>query len=175
MKRWGSAITTDTGLQIEDVEVGKGSIPGPKDFVSVHYDGFLPNGKVFDSSQPKDPKDDKRSSMQQGKPLQFQMGRGSVIAGWEEGVVGMRVGGKRKLVIPADLAYGQDGTPDGKIKPGQTLKFDVELVSIDGNMSMTGALGNSFLIALGIIATNGIFLAITGHELREYLNAAING
>jgi len=175
MRRWGSTIKTDSGLEYEDVLVGDGSKPGANDFVSVHYDGYLPNGKTFDSSRPKNPKDDQRSPLQQGKPLQFALGRGKVIAGWEEGVKGMRVGGKRKLIIPANLAYGTTGTPDGVIKPGAQLKFDVELVSVDGNMSVTGALGYSFLTALSIIAVNGIFLFITGHELREYLNAAING
>jgi len=175
MKRWGTVITTESGLQYEDVIVGDGSQPGGKDFVSVHYDGYLPNGKIFDSSQPENPDDDLRATLQQGEPLQFQIGRGSVIAGWEEGVKDMRVGGKRKLIIPAELAYGQEGTPDGVIKPGATLKFDVELVSINGNMNLTGLLGYAWLIALSTIAVNGIFGAITGTELRVYLNAAING
>lgn len=174
-RRWGETVTTDSGLKYEDTLVGDGSSPGSNDFVSVHYDGYLPSGKVFDSSRPKNPKDDLRSTMQQGKPLQFPLGRGKIIPGWEEGVKGMRVGGKRTLIIPSDLAYGTTGTPDGVVKPGDQLTFDVELISINGNMSVTGALGISFLTALGIIAVNGIFLLITGHELREYLNAAING
>ena len=109
--------TTESGLKYRDVEIGTGDSPAPRQLVSVHYTGTLPNGKVFDSS------------LKRGEPFTFPIGAGRVIKGWDEGVADMKVGGKRELVIPPDLAYGSRGVP-GTIPPNATLTFDVELLDI---------------------------------------------
>ena len=108
--------TTPSGLQYRDLVVGKGQQPKDGDTVVVNYTGTFSNGKVFDTSVGK-------------KPFEFQLGRGQVIKGWDEGVATMHVGGKRKLVIPPDLAYGAGGYP-GVIPPNSTLTFVVDLLSI---------------------------------------------
>lgn len=108
---------TPTGLKYKDLEVGTGDSPNARELVSVHYTGTLPNGKVFDSS------------LKRGEPFTFPIGAGRVIKGWDEGVATMKVGGKRQLVIPAELAYGSRGVP-GVIPPNATLIFDVELLDI---------------------------------------------
>ena len=105
-----------SGLIYEDVVVGSGKMAEPGMNVSVHYTGTLTNGEKFDSS------------VDRGTPLKFQLGAGRVIQGWEEGIKGMRIGGKRKLTIPPDLAYGPSGS--GPIPPNATLLFDVELVDV---------------------------------------------
>jgi peptidylprolyl isomerase len=110
-------IITPTGLKYKDLEVGTGDRPNARQLVSVHYTGTLPNGKVFDSS------------LKRGEPFTFPIGSGRVIKGWDEGVATMKVGGKRQLVIPAELAYGSRGVP-GVIPPNATLTFDVELLDI---------------------------------------------
>ena len=89
----------------------------PDRTVSVHYTGWLTNGEKFDSSRDRN------------QPFGFNLGAGQVIAGWDEGVAGMKVGGRRKLVIPADLGYGTAGAPPD-IPPGATLVFDVELLDV---------------------------------------------
>jgi peptidylprolyl isomerase len=109
-------ITTGSGLKYQDVVVGKGPQPKVGDTVVVNYTGKFTNGKVFDTSEGK-------------PPFQFVLGRGQVIKGWDEGVGSMHVGGKRKLVIPPDLAYGAGGYP-GVIPANSTLTFDVELLRI---------------------------------------------
>jgi FKBP-type peptidyl-prolyl cis-trans isomerase len=106
-----------TTLQIEDVVVGKGRAAASGDAVSVHYTGTLMSGKKFDSSRDR------------GTPFEFKLGTGAVIKGWDQGVVGMKVGGKRKLTIPSSLAYGERGQPP-TIGPNATLKFDIELLNI---------------------------------------------
>ena len=108
--------TTDSGLQYKDLEVGDGDIAKTGDTVTVHYTGMFEDGNEFDSS------------IGRG-PFEFSLGAGQVIKGWDEGVVGMQVGGKRKLIISSDLAYGADGIP-GAIPGGATLLFDVELLNV---------------------------------------------
>ena len=110
-------ILTDSGLSITELSVGKGpeAIAGNK--VSVNYRGTLENGKEFDTSYGRG-------------PFSFPLGRGQVIKGWDEGVAGMKVGGKRKLIIPPDLAYGARGAGN-VIPPNATLVFEVELLEIN--------------------------------------------
>ncbi len=108
---------TTTGLEYEDVTVGSGESPRSGQKVSVHYTGTLTNGTKFDSSRDRN------------TPFSFTLGLGQVIAGWDEGVATMRVGGRRKLTIPSRLAYGARGVP-GVIPSGATLVFDVELLGI---------------------------------------------
>lgn len=105
-------------LQIEDTVVGTGVEAKAGDTATVHYTGYLMDGTKFDSS------------LDRGQPFAFVLGAGEVIQGWDEGVAGMKVGGKRVLIIPSDKAYGPQGTPDGTIPPGATLKFEVELVDV---------------------------------------------
>lgn len=116
-------ITTPSGLQYQDLVVGKGPQPKDGDTVVVNYTGRFTNGKIFDTS------------VGPGKkPFSFPLGRGQVIKGWDEGVASMHVGGKRKLVIPPDLAYGAGGYPNPAggwvIPPNSTLTFVVELLNI---------------------------------------------
>jgi len=108
-----------TKLEITDETVGSGKEAKTGDKVSVHYTGTLMSGKKFDSSRDKN------------QPFEFTLGQGQVIKGWDQGVVGMKVGGKRKLVIPPALGYGDNGSPP-TIPGGAGLKFDVELLEIKG-------------------------------------------
>ena len=107
-------IETDSGLQYYDIVEGDGPAPEEGQIVIVHYTGWLEDGTKFDSS------------LDRGQPFTFPLGTGSVIAGWDEGVATMNIGGKRQLKIPSDLAYGDAGS--GSIPPGATLIFDVELL-----------------------------------------------
>lgn len=109
--------TTPSGLQYQEITVGTGATPQTGQTVSVHYTGWLADGKKFDSS------------VDRGQPLQFVLGRGQVIKGWDEGVATMKVGGKRKLIIPPALAYGSTGF-GGVIPSNATLTFEVELLGI---------------------------------------------
>jgi peptidylprolyl isomerase len=108
--------TTASGLKYQDVIVGKGAQPKPGDDILVNYTGRFTSGKIFDSSTGRG-------------PFELHLGRGEVIKGWDEGISTMHVGGKRKLIIPPDLAYGAAGYP-GVIPPNSTLTFEVELLKI---------------------------------------------
>lgn len=112
-----SITTTASGLQIEEITVGTGAVATAGQHVIVHYTGWLTDGTKFDSS--KDRND----------PFQFPLGQRNVIAGWDEGVQGMLVGGVRKLTIPPELGYGARGA-GGVIPPNATLVFEVELLDI---------------------------------------------
>lgn len=109
--------TTESGLQYYDFSVGDGAEATSGDRVTVHYRGWLTNGTMFDASYDR------------GEPFTFRLGAGQVIKGWDEGVVGMRVGGERRLRIPPELGYGDRGT--GPIPGGATLLFDVELLEVE--------------------------------------------
>jgi peptidylprolyl isomerase len=110
-------VTTDSGLQYEDLKVGDGASPQKGQTVVVHYTGTLEDGTKFDSSRDR------------GQPFSFKIGVGQVIKGWDEGVGSMKIGGERKLIIPSDLGYGSRGA-GGVIPPNATLIFDVELLDI---------------------------------------------
>ena len=110
-------VTLPDGLRYTDLVVGKGALPKPGQTAVVHYTGTFPDGKKFDSSRDR------------GAPFEFALGGHQVIPCWDEGVATMRVGGRRKLVCPPALAYGQRGA-GGVIPPNATLDFDVELLGV---------------------------------------------
>jgi FKBP-type peptidyl-prolyl cis-trans isomerase FkpA len=113
----GRLVITDSGLEYMDLAVGKGREAGPGDTATVEYTGWLENGTKFDSSR------------DHGKPFSFRIGAGQVIKGWDEGVTGMKVGGKRKLMVPPHLGYGARGA-GGLIPPNAKLTFEVELLGL---------------------------------------------
>ena len=108
---------TDSGLKFEELNLGTGDVAAKGNKVSVHYTGWLTDGTKFDSS------------VDRKQPFDFTLGQGMVIQGWDEGVAGMQVGGKRKLTIPPQLGYGAQGA-GGVIPPNATLVFEVELLAI---------------------------------------------
>ena len=114
----GTPVTTASGLQYWNIKLGTGALAIPGKKVKVDYTGWLTTGKKFDSS------------VGTGHPFDFILGNGQVIKGWDEGVAGMKVGGKRQLRIPPQLAYGEKGFP-GAIPPNATLIFDVQLVGAE--------------------------------------------
>lgn len=127
-----------SGLYVEDVKVGDGARADSGDVVTVQYTGWLPSGKKFDSSRDR------------ARPFEFALGYGQVISGWDQGVVGMRVGGERRLVIPPALGYGTRPAGNGVIPAMSTLIFDVELVGVqnrtpegDGGAPATAAPADS--------------------------------
>ncbi|HKH98344.1 MAG TPA: FKBP-type peptidyl-prolyl cis-trans isomerase [Candidatus Sulfotelmatobacter sp.] len=113
----GDGVKTDSGLQYWDIKVGTGEIAKDGDHVKVHYTGWFTTGKKFDSS------------VDAHQPYDFTLGKGEVIKGWDEGVTGMKVGGKRQLRIPPELAYGEAGYKT-IIPPNATLIFDVQLLAV---------------------------------------------
>lgn len=117
-------VTTESGLKYIDLKIGDGETAVKGQAVEVHYTGWLDDngkkGKQFDSS------------VDRGKPFGFQLGSGGVIKGWDEGVAGMKIGGKRQLIIPPELGYGARGAAGGSIPANATLIFDVELISVGG-------------------------------------------
>jgi peptidylprolyl isomerase len=119
----GATVTTPSGLKVTDSKVGTGPEPKSGQTVVVHYTGWLyengAKGQKFDSS------------LDRGEPFEFPIGQGQVIAGWDEGVATMKVGGKRTLIIPPALGYGAQGA-GGVIPPNATLIFDVELLGVKG-------------------------------------------
>jgi peptidylprolyl isomerase len=112
-----SEITTLSGLKYTDILTGSGPSPVPGDKVTIHYTGTLLDGKKFDSSKDRN------------QPYSFTIGSGGTLLGWEEGVLTMKVGGRRKLIIPPQLAYGERGV-QGSIPPHATVVFEIELLSI---------------------------------------------
>ena len=113
----GAEVTTPSGLRYTDTVVGTGPSPRPGQTAVVNYTGTLVDGTKFDSS------------LDAGRPYEFPLGRGAVIRGWDEGIATMKVGGKRRLVVPPALGYGAQGRPP-KIPGGSTLIFDVELLGV---------------------------------------------
>ncbi len=119
----GKTVITPSGLQITDDKIGTGATPQPGQICVMHYTGWLyqggAKGRKFDSS------------LDRGRPFEFPIGRQRVIAGWDEGVASMKVGGKRTLIIPPELGYGARGA-GGVIPPNATLIFEVELLDVKG-------------------------------------------
>ena len=113
----GDGVKTDSGLQYWKIRVGNGEVAKEGSHVRVHYSGWLTTGKKFDSS------------VDRGQPFDFTIGNGEVIKGWEEGVAGMKVGGKRQLRIPPELGYGAGGSPPD-IPANATLIFDIQLLAV---------------------------------------------
>ncbi len=117
-KATAQTVTTGSGLKYTDLIVGTGPSPTTGQEVTVHYVGTLTDGTKFDSSR------------DHGTPFTFTIGTHQVIKGWDEGVLTMKVGGKRNLIVPPELGYGAAGTPGGPIPPNATLNFEVELLSV---------------------------------------------
>jgi FKBP-type peptidyl-prolyl cis-trans isomerase len=113
-----AASENGNGLKIEDLKTGDGTVATKGKTVQVHYTGTLTNGTKFDSS------------VDRGRPIAFVLGAGQVIKGWDQGIEGMRVRGKRRITIPPELGYGAQGTPGGPIPPNATLVFEVELLAL---------------------------------------------
>ena len=117
LSKEGDWIKLDSGLQYKDIVVGTGQESKSGDMIAAHYTGTLKDGTKFDSSYDR------------GQPFAFLLGAGQVIQGWDIGLVGMKVGGKRKLIIPSELGYGEKGA-GGAIPPNSILYFDVELMAV---------------------------------------------
>jgi FKBP-type peptidyl-prolyl cis-trans isomerase len=113
----GDGVKTDSGLQYWDIKIGTGAVANDGDHVKVHYTGWFSDGKKFDSS------------VDAHQPYSFTLGKGEVIKGWDEGVTGMKVGGKRQLRVPPELAYGDKGFKN-IVPPNATLIFDVQLLAV---------------------------------------------
>lgn len=113
----GEEVTMQNGLKLQDIIVGTGAEAKAGNVITVNYTGTLLNGQKFDSS------------FDHGQPFVFELGKGQVIQGWDQGVLGMKVGGKRKLTIPSALGYGEQGAGNA-IPPNSTLVFEVELLEV---------------------------------------------
>ena len=113
----GDVVKTDSGLQYWEIKIGAGAVANDGDYVKVHYTGWFTDGKKFDSS------------VDAHQPYSFTLGKGDVIKGWDEGIKGMKVGGKRQLRIPPELAYGEAGFKK-IVPPNATLIFDVQLLAV---------------------------------------------
>lgn len=113
----GDGVKTASGLQYWDIKVGTGAVATSGNRVKLHYTGWLDTGKKFDST------------VEAHQPYSFTLGKGEVIKGWDEGIQGMKVGGKRQLRIPPELAYGEDGHSP-QVPPNSTLIFDVQLLAV---------------------------------------------
>jgi FKBP-type peptidyl-prolyl cis-trans isomerase len=113
-------ITMISGLRYADLEIGNGPAAEPGKRIVFHYTGWLEDGTKFDSS------------LDRGEPCKFVLDNGEVIKGWEEGIGGMKPGGKRQLIIPPNLAYGSRGFGEGLIPPNSTLTYDVEVLMVQG-------------------------------------------
>ena len=111
-------IVTESGVKYFDFEEGSGAMVEDGDIVTVHFTGWLEGGEMFDSS------------LLRGQPIVVIMGEGQVIPGWEEGMRNMKVGGSRQMIIPPDLAFGEEGAGGGIIPPNSTLIFEVEVVDV---------------------------------------------
>lgn len=120
-EKHGDTTVTPSGLMYIDKKVGTGIMPKTGQKISVNYTGMLTDGKVFDSNT---------APGKDGKPYELQIGVGQVIPGWDEGILTMKVGGKRRLIIPPELGYGAAGSGD-RIPPNSVLVFDVELVTAE--------------------------------------------
>jgi peptidylprolyl isomerase len=114
----GDTTATPSGLKYVDLKIGEGAMPQVGQKVSVHYTGWLTDGTKFDSSKDRN------------QPLEFALGRGQMIKGFDEGVATMKIGGMRKLIIPPNLAWGERSAAGGKIPPNSTVIFEVELLSV---------------------------------------------
>ena len=117
IKREGPVVTTESGLQYSDLVVGTGPSPLPGGAITVHYEGWLLDGTKFDSSRDRN------------ELFKATLGKGMLIEGWEEGLLGMREGGVRKLIIPPHLGYGSRGVPN-VIPPNATIVFEIELLEV---------------------------------------------
>jgi FKBP-type peptidyl-prolyl cis-trans isomerase len=115
----GREVVTPSGLRYTDLKVGSGDEAAHGKIVEVHYTGWLENGTKFESSRDRD----------RDQPFTFRLGAGDVIKGWDEGLAGMRVGGKRKLVVPAELGFGKQGA-GGVVPPNSTLLYEFELLAV---------------------------------------------
>mmetsp|Transcript_5154 Transcript_5154/g.16018 ORF Transcript_5154/g.16018 Transcript_5154/m.16018 type:complete len:195 (+) Transcript_5154:171-755(+) len=173
-RRLRADATTSSGIEYEDIQVGSGPSPNKGDFVSVTYETRL-KGRVIDAQG-----GGSRTAMSVGvagagdKPwAQFAVGKGLVIPGWDETIQTMQPGGRRKVKLPAALAYGDAGSPDGVVPPGSDLEFTIELVSVDSQAGLIGGLGGIFGLLAAAITANGLALTFTGHELREYLAGTV--
>lgn len=120
-KNTGETVTA-TGLRYTEIAIGTGETPKFGEKVTIHYTGYLMDGKKFDSSKDR------------YKAYTFKVGSGTTLKGWEEGVLTMKVGGKRRLVVPSELAYGERGV-QGSIPPNATVVFEIELLSIEPDNS----------------------------------------
>jgi peptidylprolyl isomerase len=155
-----NTTTTASGLIYEDLVIGSGEAAQAGRSVQVHYTGWLTTGEKFDSS------------VDRNEPFGFPLGAGHVIPGWDEGVQGMLVGGKRKLTIPSDLAYGDEGA-GGVIPPNATLVFEVELLAIEPGLDMT--MNNPITTASGLTYDDSVLGSGALAKAGQYVSVHYTG